>query len=228
MSNFKRTKKRRATVKKWILICLAVTTITVAKADSPLTSTPFWQAYENVKEVKYAKENGLNSKVLKYLTGNKLTCDVKIAIINCFGWASGYTEIFEDYLIDKRKGLSRDVFKYLKKEDDEMPQENTETKLLTTDDLICWSYLRAMDNYQTPEYSMRGAFLAYWRDKENMAGGVVLCLIAGQQAMMYDWCKIYESAQMFIVDAEYKTNILKEDAVNIIMEYLNLYEQDCE
>lgn len=196
-------------------------------ADSPLTSTPFWQAYENDKEVKYAKENGLNEKVLKYLTSKKISCDVKIAMINSFGWSSGYTQKFEDYLLSKRKGLTKDVFKYLKKESEEMPVENDQTQLLSTDDLVCWTYLRAMDNYDTPQYSMRGAFLAYWRDTTNMSAGVVLCLVFAQQAMMYDWCKIYESAQAFIIEPEYKENLLKEEAVTIIMEYLNLYEQDC-
>jgi hypothetical protein len=215
-------------VNKWVLSLFVLLTAINVFADSPLTSTPFWQAYENDKVVKYAKEKGLNEKVLKQLTGKKLDCDVKIAMINCFGWSSGYTKKFEDYLISKRKGLTRDVFKYLKAESEDMPTENEQTQLLTTDDLVCWSYLRAMDNYSTPQYSMRGAFLAYWRDTTNMAAGVVLCLIAGQQAMMYDWCKIWESAEMFITDADYKSNLLKEDAVNIIMEYLSLYEQDCQ
>ncbi|MCB9223071.1 MAG: hypothetical protein H6582_02745 [Crocinitomicaceae bacterium] len=215
-------------MKRWIFSLLVLFLANNVFADSPLTSTPFWQAYENDKEVMYAKENGLNDKVLKSLLSKKTTGDVKIAIINCFGWGSGYTEKFENYLIEKRKGLTKDVFRYLKMESEDMPAENDQTKLLTTDDLVCWSYLRAMDNYQTPQYSMRGAFLAYWRDTTNMAAGIVLCLIAGQQAMMFDWCKIYESAQMFIVNADYKVNILKEDAVNIILEYLNLYEQDCQ
>lgn len=201
---------------------------TITLADSPLTSTPFWQAYEDVKDVSYAKENGLDNKVLKMLTGDKVSCDVKIAIINCFGWGSGYTKTFEDHLLDKRDGLNREVFKYLKSSSDEMPQETSQTKLLTTDDLICWSYLRGMDNYQSPEFSLKGAFLAYWRDQKNMSAGVVLCLVAAQQSMTYDWCKIYESAQMFLVDGVYDKNLMRDDGVNIIMEYMNLYEQDCE
>ena len=197
-------------------------------ADSPLTSTPFWMAYEDVKEVKYAKENGLDKKVLKQLTGKKLSCDVKLAMINCFGWGSGYTSTFEDYLIENRKGLTREVFKYLKEESDDMPEENEQTKLLTTDDLVCWAYLRAMDNYDMPYYSMRGAFVAYWRDQKNMSAGVVWCLIVSQMALMGDWCKIWESSQQFIIEAEYESNLFRDEAVTIIMEYMSLYEQDCE
>jgi hypothetical protein len=200
----------------------------IASADSPLTSTPFWMAYEEVKEVKYAKEKGLDKKTMKVLTNKSVSCDIKLAIINCFGWKSGYTEKFEEHLISKRKGLKRDVFKYLKSESEDMPQETKQTQLLNTDDLVCWSYLRAMDNYDTPIYSTKGAFLAYWRDKKNMSAGVVWCLVISQIAMMGDWCKIYESAQQFIVEAEYENNLLKEEAVTIIMEYLNLYEQDCD
>lgn len=197
-------------------------------ADSPLTSTPFWMAYEDIKEVKYAKENGLDKKVLKALTGKKLSCDVKLAIINSFGWSSGYTETFENHLLSSRKGLERDVFKYLKSDSDEMPQETSQTLLLETDDLVCWAYLRAMDNYNTPQYSIKGAFLAYWRDQKNMSAGVVWALLVGQLSMSGDWCKIYEAAEEFILNAEYDKNILREEAVTIIMEYMNLYAQDCE
>lgn len=211
-----------------IFIFLFVLLSNNALADSPLTSTPFWMAYEDVKEVAYAKENGLDKKVLKQLLGKKLSCDVKLAMINSFGWGSGYTATFEDYLIEKRKGLSREVFKYLKLESDDMPEDNAQTKLLTTDDLVCWSYLRAMDNYDMPYYSMRGSFIAYWRDQKNMGAGVVWCLVVSQMAMMGDWCKIWESTQEFIVDADYETNLFREEAVTIIMEYMSLYEQDCE
>lgn len=211
-----------------IAILLFVLPSFMGKADSPLTSTPFWQAYEDVKQVQYAKENGLDKKVLKWLTSDGMTCDIKLAIINSFGWSSGYTEKFENHLLDSRKGLKREVFVYLKDLKDEMPQETAQTKLMKTDDLVCWAYLRAMDNYDTPQYSMNGSFLAYWRDQKNMSAGVVWALLVGQQAMMSDWCSIYQAAQQFIVEAEYDTNIFREDAVNIMMEYLNLYEQDCQ
>ncbi|MBD3638756.1 MAG: hypothetical protein HUJ25_15490 [Crocinitomicaceae bacterium] len=211
-----------------ILFLFFVFNALISSADSPLTDTPFWLAYEDDKNVSYARENGLDKKVLKLLTGKKLTCDVKLAIINSFGWESGYTQTFEDYLLEKRKGLDREVFKYLKSDSQEMPEETEQTELLTTDDLVCWSYLRAMDNYQSPQHSMKGAFLAYWRDTTNMSAGVVWCLVVSQMALMADWCKIYESAQTFIVEPEYQSNVFKDEAVTIIMEYMNLYKQDCE
>ena len=130
-------------MKQLLFIILILFSSKISLADSPLTSTPFWMAYEDEKEIKYAKENGLDEKVLKQLAGKKLSCDKKLAIINCFGWGSGYTETFENYLLEKRKGLTRDVFKYLKSDDESMPEENEQTKLLTTDDLVCWSILKS-------------------------------------------------------------------------------------
>ena len=215
-------------VRKLVFIIGLLFLSNTSLADSPLTSTPFWQAYEEEKEIEYTQKNGLDKKVLKMLTGTKITCDVKLAIINSFGWESGYTETFENYLLEKREGLTRDVFKYLKSDSEDMPEETDQTLLMTTDDLVCWSYLRAMDNYNTPQYSMKGAFLAYWRDQKNMSAGIVWCLVTSQLAMMGDWCMIYKSAQQYIVEAEYERNIFKEDAVTIIMEYMNLYEQDCD
>lgn len=212
----------------FLLVIGTILSTVSARADSPLTSTPFWQAYEDVKQVKYAKENGLDKKTLKWLTGKKLDCDVKLAMINSFGWSSEYTAKFENYLLEERKGLDREVFVYLKDDSEEMPEETEQTRLLTTDDLICWSYLRAMDNYQTPEYSIKGSFLAYWRDQKDMCAGVVWALLVGQMNMLGDWCKIYESAESFILNGEYERNIFREEAVVIMMEYLNLYEQDCQ
>ncbi|UKN02925.1 hypothetical protein K6119_05275 [Paracrocinitomix mangrovi] len=212
----------------FFLAVFAMSYASVSYADSPLTSTPFWQAYEDVKEVKHAKENGLDKKALKWILSDKIGCDVKLAMINSFGWESGYTQKFEDALIENREGLTKDVFKYLKSEGEDMPEETEQTRLLTTDDLVCWSYLRAMDNYNTPQYSMKGAFIAYWRDSKNMASGVVWCLVVSQMHLFGDWCQIYESGQTFIKNAKYENNLLKDEAVTIIMEYLNLYEQDCE
>ena len=96
------------------LCILFVFGLSTAKADSPLTSTPFWTAYKSVKEVNYAKENGMNKKTLKFLCGKKGASVIKLAVINSLGWKNGATKTFEDYLLAKRKGLNSNVFTYLK------------------------------------------------------------------------------------------------------------------
>ena len=84
-----------------------------------------------------------------------------------------------------------------------------------------------MDDYFNPALAIRAAYLAYIRDKDNMAYGVVLGLVASQKAFDRDWCDVYKTANSMIAESEYKTNQLNEAGVKIIMDYIGLYKQDC-
>ena len=200
-----------------------------SKADSPLTSTPFSDAYKTEKVVQYAIENGMDKKTLKNLTSKKVSSLHKICIINALGWGEKlkYRDAFQDYLLSKRKGLKPEVFTYLEEVGDEAPAETEQTKLMTADDLICWGYLQALGDYFNPKKSFRAVFLAYKRDMENMAYGTIFCLVAAQNAMDYDWCQVYEFGQKMIVDPEYTNNIMDQEGQRIILEYLGLYQADC-
>lgn len=198
-----------------------------SKADSPLTSTNFWKAYENVKTVNYIHENGLNSKGLKLLGSKKISSLDKIAAINSMGFAKKNTELFEAYLLSKRKGLTADVFEFLKTTTEGTPVENEQTKLLSGDDLVCWSYLQAMEDYFHPKLAMRGAFFAFMRDPKNMAYGTVAGLISSQKAFDTNWCSVYKISKELIEDTEYENNLLNAEAQKIIMDYIGLYKDDC-
>ena len=200
-----------------------------SKADSPLTSTPFSEAYKTEKVVMYAIENGMDKKTLKNLTSNKVSSLHKICIINALGWGKEmtYRYAFQDYLLSKRKGLKPEVFDYLIEVGNEAPAETEQTELLTADDLLCWGYLQALGDYFNPKKSFRAVFLAYKRDTENMASGIIFTLVAAQNAMDSDWCQVYEFGQKFMVEPEYKNNIMDQEGQKIILDYLGLYEQDC-
>lgn len=201
----------------------------ISKADSPLTSTPFSNAYKDEKVVKNAIEKGMEKKTLKNLTSKKVSSLHKICIINALGWGKEmtYRNKFQDYLLSKRKGLTKDVFDYLIEVSDDPPEETAQTKLLTADDLICWGYLQALGDYFNPKKSFRAVFLAYKRDMDNMAYGTIFALVAAQSAMDANWCNVYKLGQKMIVEPEYKNNIMNEEGQSIILEYLGLYQQDC-
>ena len=59
-----------------------------ASADSPLTSTEFYKAYEKLPIIQLAgNSNGLLTKeLMNYLVDKDNPTDVKIAIINRLGW----------------------------------------------------------------------------------------------------------------------------------------------
>ncbi|MGV3631479.1 MAG: hypothetical protein ACO1O6_09735 [Bacteroidota bacterium] len=202
---------------------------TTVLADSPLTSTEFYKAYLEVKEVKYAAENPLDDKLLTFLASSKSSSVHKLAVINALSWGkTDYVKTFEEFLLKKRRGLKKEVFDYLRlTENNETPQETDQTKLLNADDLMCWAYLQAMGDYFDPTISMRGAFFAYSRNPESMAHSAAFSLIAAQQAFDSDWCQVYLIPKTMLEDNTYKINILKPEAVKIIMEYIGLYAGEC-
>jgi hypothetical protein len=179
--------------------------------------------------VQYAKENGMDKKVLKYLGNKKKSAVIKIAIVNQLSWGNkDLVGQFETYLLKKRKGLKKEVFTYLKIDSDEVPEENEQTKLLSADDLLVWAYLQAMGDYFNPSLASRASYFAFVRKKNSMAHGAVFALIAAQIAFDYSWCSVYELGQEFLVDAKYEENHLSDQAVKVILDYLNLYQSDCD
>ena len=214
-------------LKSLFLALLLALPITESLADSPLTSTNFWTAYKDVKTVIHIQENGLDKKGLKMLGSKKVSSLDKISAINSLGFNHKKTSSFEAYLLDKRKGLTADVFEFLKTQTEGTPVENEQTKLLTADDLVCWAYLNAMDDYNHPNLSMRAAFFAFMRDTKNMAYGTIAGLISSQKAFDYDWCSVYKISKELIQDTEYENNILSDEAEKIIMDYISLYKDDC-
>jgi hypothetical protein len=215
-------------MKKFFLLTLSlILSAQFALADSPLTSTPFSNAYKTNKYVMLANESGYFKKTEKALGSKKVSSLDKLLMVNAIGWKNKSVGSFEAYLVSKRKGVSTKVFDYLKTVSDDVPAENDETKLLSADDLMCWAYFQALSDYNKPALAIRAAFLAYKRDPANMSYGVVLGLVAAQKAFDRDWCDVYQTANQMVVGTEYSNNQLNAEAVKIIMDYIGLYKQDC-
>lgn len=213
---------------KSILSFVFILSLSFARADSPLTSTHFSNAYQEEKMVLYAQEHDLDKKLLKFLGKEKKSAVIKIAIINAFGWGKkDLVHQYETYLLKKRKGLKQEVFDFLRIDADDLPEENEQTKLLSADDLMCWAYLQAIGDYFKPSVASRAAYFAYVRKPKSMAHATVFTLIACQIAFDSDWCRVYELGKEFLVDKTYEENILKKEAVQIIMDYLGLYKGSC-
>jgi hypothetical protein len=213
---------------KQILLIVIVFFTVSSYADSPLTSTPFYKAYSEVKEVKYALEKGLDNKMLKFLGSNKANIVTKIAVINALSWGNeDLVGKFEAYLLKKRKGLTSAVFDQLRIVANSKPEETDQTKLLTADDLICWVYLQVMGDYNNPAMGMRAGFIGFMRDKESMAHMVPFSLIASQKAFDTNWCNVYQIPHKTLEEDTYTKNNISDEALKIIMDYINMYKQDC-
>jgi hypothetical protein len=211
-----------------LLICLMFNAYVFA--DSPLTSTPFYTAYKHIPAVKYASEKGLDKKTLKFLNSD-VSSDQKLAVLNALSWGNtNNVLIYENYLIKKNKKLDATVFTELSQfvDSENEPSETDNIKKLSADEMMCWAYLQAMGDYFNPSVALRASYFAFMRNESNMAYGTLFTLIAAQVSFDINWCNVYLIGKMGIVDTQYSTSILNQDAVKIIMDYLRLYEESCE
>lgn len=182
-----------------------------AFADSPLTSTDFSVAYKDTKIVQLAgKSNGkLTNELIKYLINSKNPVDLKVALINKLSWdidGKKNSRIFYDYLIEKK------IIKKL---------ENA-----SADIMISYAYLKAMDNYfETSEASFY-AGKAKEKNYKSYTISIINGLIKAQSAMNNDFCATYRLVNDVREDKSLKKD-MRDEAIAIIFEYMDLYADDC-
>jgi hypothetical protein len=188
----------------------------IAKADSPLTSTDLSSAYANEKIIKKAADkNGiLTADLMKYLTKKSNPIAVKIAIINKLGWdikGKNNAEIFLNYLQKKMKFKNLQDFK----------------NRADADLLICYAYLKGLDNYFDVKESMSFAQEARKKDnKKSYTINIVCGLIEAQNGFSGDWCEVWKSTDKVRKNKSLNQD-LKEDVVKNIFEYMDLYKEEC-
>ena len=68
------------------LVLLATLWCPAARADSPLTSCDFHEAYADVPAVAHALEAGLDDETMEALDDPAVPHDVRAAIVNALGW----------------------------------------------------------------------------------------------------------------------------------------------
>ena len=117
-----------------VLLILCVC-IFLVYADSPVTSTSFYRAYDDIPEVKKAaKQEILDDELAAFLLSEKVPLDYAAAVINALSW---------DF---DGKNNTQYFIKYLTKQDSTFPER---LKLLDVSGRILFvsGYLRAMDDY---------------------------------------------------------------------------------
>ncbi len=186
-------------------------------ADSPLTSTQISNAYKDYAIIQLAsKSNGnLSVDLMDYLYGKSNPIDVKIALINEIansGWRIEFKEkknaaIFLEYLQQKESGFSLNG------------NPNSEI-------LISYAYLKALDNYFDVAEATQWADLAKSRNGESYTVSIVWALIHAQQAMDSDWCEVYNLTNSVRENKGLEKD-MKEEAISIIFDYMDIYKDDC-
>lgn len=181
-------------------------------ADSPLTSTNFSEAYADSKIVELASttEGILTIELMDYLNQSMHPIELKMAVINEIGWSfNGHNnaDLFIEYLQEK----------YGFKDKDEFLQQ------ASADLLISMAYLKAMDNYFNVEEAVVYAKEAKSKNKESYTINIICALIEAQNAFDTDWNEVYNKTNEVRNNRSLNRD-MKEDAVKIIFDYMDLYK----
>jgi hypothetical protein len=199
----------KAVLKFGLLLLL---TTSSAWGDSPLTSTPFHEAYADLEAVRRAAETGtLDEGTARYLLDENNSLDERLAVCNALGWKFSGQNNGAKFL--QRLGLTDDTWF--------MPVSWRE---LPADRLIILAYLNSLDDYFDVKAELEQARVALNKDPENAAILVITALIEGQVVMdnPKNWHLVWNSA-IGPLESE-GPDKLRPEARKIIEDYLRLYK----
>jgi hypothetical protein len=209
-------------LKYFAFVILLLTIVVDVFADSPLTSTYFYKAYSEETYIKEALilNHEANDKVLTFLSDDNTKLEFKLAIINALGWQSKGNQNSSQFLSFLIK-----IGKY-KSESDLINSSNQ-------NDLICYAYLKAMDNYFNVSVALEIAQNAEKLDNKSKAIHVIYVLIKAQNVLNESkysfnktFCKVYKSAKT-INNLSSLNNDFSEAALEFILPYINSYKRYC-
>ncbi len=177
-------------------------------ADSPVTSTPFADAYLDYRAVRVARRTGnMTNQIAAYLADASRAIDVKAAVINALSWDIEGKQNARTYCrLTYRKSL-----------------EQIELESLRGDELLVLGYLVLMDDYTRPEEAV--PILA--RARRELPGSYTVAMIhaiAEAQSRLLDG----GDGAWELIEAVTEDDTLNGDmrvgAMRIIVGYMSLYD----
>jgi len=201
---------------KKLLFCFlffagSLTPVSISFADSPLTSTPFHEAYLNIDEVLKAEQTGeLSGELAEFLHSRLNSIDKKAAVINAFGWDINVKGNAEKYCI-----------KIFGKSLTEIDINDT-----AAEDLFVIGYLNAMENYHNPEKSFVFLKESLKQLKSSFTARMIYALVRSQIAMNTDFCKVWKYSDKIFSNKELNSD-MTQSGVKIIYDYMVLYKDYC-
>jgi hypothetical protein len=203
-------------MKNILLIILFTFSINPVFADSPLTSTDFYKAYMDVPLIaKASQSNGvLTTEIFDYITSKSTSVDKKIAVINALKWninGKNNAVIYLKKLFLKHKEYSPSNF----------------FKKGTAEELICYAYLKAMDNYFDVKKASLFSSRAIKLSPNSFTIAVINQLIKVQMVNApKNWCKIYSEMNKIRENKDLVFDFRK-DAAKLIFIYTDGYKDYC-
>ena len=184
-------------------------------ADSPLTSTPFYKGYLDIAIIKTAaKSNGkITEQQLQFVTNTKNPIAVKLALINSLGWNL------------KGKSNAKDYLAYLFEKQPQLNYKNFINKA-TAEELICYAYLKAMDNYFDVKSATVFAKQAMRKAPTSHSIHLIGTLIQVQGVNAKNWCSIYTQMNQVRMNKKLQKD-LRSESLNTVFSYTDGYKSEC-
>lgn len=207
---------------KYLFLTIICFTLNLSNllADSPLTSTEFYQGYLDIPMVKKALNNKgkITTELIEFIAKEDTPLDVKLAIINATGWKIKTTQNAESYLkyIVKHKKYNSGYSDYMSFKSAASPEE-----------LICYAYLSALDNYFDVSDAYRIAALAQSKASDSYAINMITALIKAQVLTSIDeTCQVAMLFKTIKTKQEFKIDVRKE-AQTLMHEYIDDISANC-
>ncbi len=192
---------------------------TAARADSPVTSTPFANAYLDLGVVSNSLETGMLSlETAQFLSSWDVPVDAKAAVCNALGWdyeGKNNAVRFGWYLSLKYWG------------EVQVPLTlNERTKeWLSADELMCVGYLMALDDYFHPGRALAWLQAAREKRPESYTIAMIEAIVSGQINFDSDWPSIWNGVEIVLNNESLKMD-MRPEAITIICDYMILYQDE--
>ena len=187
---------------------------TAGWADSPLTSTHFAEAYSDHPMVQMADQmmqNDIPTTLLNFLADKNSPVDVRLAVINKIGWNFDGTTVgaqLGEYLMGRYGAKS----------------EKKLVKKLDAGTLAVYAYAKAMSNYFDVTAASELGHQAVKKNKnKSFSVAMISALIDAQIYLDSDWGMIYKVIADVLHDGSLHLD-MRQEAIDNIMEYINLYQ----
>jgi hypothetical protein len=202
---------------KNLLHCLCLLLVSSQSfADSPLTSTPFYKGYLDVVIIKEAaKSNGIiTAQQLQFLTNSKNPIAIKLALINSLGWNL------------KGKSNAPKYLKYIYQQNPKLNNHNFINKA-TNEELICYAYFKAMDDYFNVRSASIFARQAIRKAPTTYSIHLIGTLIQVQPLLnSKKWCAIYTKMNQVRTDKKLQLD-MRLISTAAIFSYTDGYKSEC-
>ncbi len=208
-------------MKKTLLLLLFIFSNNSVFADSPLTSTDFYKAYMNVPMVQeaYASKGRITNYMMEYIDDDANQLEIKLAIINAIGWEHKgmvVSKMYFMYVMSKKKyksdfGGEFSAFKWN----------------ASRDELICYSYMKSLDNYFDVVDAFEIAGEAVRKYPDSFAVNMVYNLIKSQGLTSFgEYC--YASKLFLTLKDNSKLKMdMRKESLSYVFEYMEDIGKKC-